>query len=65
MKALHNIEVGTRFVGNVDYKTYKVIAIKLLRDTKHKYAIVLQEETNMICRIGLEALKRYNITIIN
>lgn len=62
MEALHDIQIGTRFKGNLSGNyTYKVVGIE---EVKHTLAIVLDETTGRKYRIGLDALKRYDITVI-
>ena len=61
MEALHDIQIGTRFEGNVNGGVYKVVAIE---EVKSKVAIILDENTGRKYNIGLDALKRYDINII-
>lgn len=62
MEASHDIQIGTRFKGNASGDgTYKVVGIEEVKST---LAIVLDERAGRKYHIGLEALKRYDITVI-
>lgn len=63
MKALHDIQVGARFVGNVCGQGYVVIDIKGKRGNA-QMAVVELAGSGRKMLYGLEALKRCDIKII-
>lgn len=63
MKALHNIQIGTRFTGNVDKGEYEVVGLDRGRFGGVSVVVVRNLKTGRQSAIGMEALKRYDITI--
>lgn len=64
MNALHSIRIGTRFKGNVNGCLCMVVNIERGRRGSFAQAIVLDEQTGKKHVIGLETLKRCDITIL-
>lgn len=62
MKALHDIWLGTRFIGNINGGVYRVVNISKGRSSL--LAVVMDEQTKKRYHIGMEALKRCDITIL-